>query len=161
MQYGSMLIAITGLITYQIAMKSAPRNVNPWWLLSLAYGTSSILCLIAGLLWRHLISPADLTPQGRHLVAVGCISLTVILIEIGYLLVYRSGWSLSIAPAFAQAVALSSLFVLGLLLFGERFSLTKAAGLLLCVLGIFLLTRATSSTASPSSRHAAPHHDTP
>lgn len=143
MYYLSMIIAVTGLITYQLAMKSAPRDVNPWWLLTGAYAMAAALCLLAGFAWKHLVAPAELTPTPAHLLPMACIAATVILIEIGYLLVYRAGWNISVAPALAQAIALSALFALGLLLFSEKITLTKSSGLALSLLGIFLLTRKT------------------
>lgn len=141
MYYLSILIAITGLITYQLAMKSAPHNVNPWWLLTGAYALAATLCLLAGFAWKQFVAPTELTPTPAHLLPIACIAATVILIEIGYLLVYRAGWNISVAPALAQAVALSALLALGLVLFSEKITLTKSAGLAVSLVGIFLLTR--------------------
>lgn len=141
MYYFSIVIAITGLVTYQVAMKAAPRDVNPWWLLAVAYGLAAVACAVVGFAWRQFVAPGELAPSVAHVVPVLYIGGTVILIEIGYLLVYRSGWSISVAPALAQAVTLSMLLFLGLLLFGEKITLAKSAGLVLCLAGIFLLTR--------------------
>jgi multidrug transporter EmrE-like cation transporter len=159
MYYLSILIAITGLITYQLAMKTAPRDVNLWWLLTMAYTMAAVLCLVVGFGWRHWLAPAELTPSAAHLLPALAIGVTVILIEVGYLLVYRSGWNLSVAPAVAQAVTLSVFLFLGLLLFGEKITAMKAVGLVLCLFGIFLLTRKTEappSPPSPTSQTSAP-----
>jgi hypothetical protein len=115
MYYFSIVIAITGLVTYQVAMKAAPRDVNPWWLLAVAYGLAAVACAVVGFAWRQFVAPGEHAPSVAHVVPVLYIGGTVILIEIGYLLVYRSGWSISVAPALAQAVTLSMLLFLGLL----------------------------------------------
>lgn len=159
MYYASMAIAITGLVIYQLIVKSLPRGVNPWWLLCLAYAIAAVACAPAAVLWKRLIAPSETAPNLSHLTPAALIALAVILIEIGYLLIYRSGWLLSVAPGVAQAVTLSTLFLIGLIFFAEQLTLSKSAGLVLCLTGIFLLTYK-SPTASVPQASAPTHQST-
>lgn len=140
MYYTSMAIAILGLTVYQLVMKSAPAGVNPWWLLTAAYLIAAAVCLPAGFVWKYTFSPGEIAPNTTHLLPAALIALAVILIEIGYLLVYRAGWNISVAPGVAQAFTLSSLLVVGLIFFDEKITILKLAGIVLAVGGVLLLT---------------------
>lgn len=141
MYYLSMAIAITGLIVYQLSMKAAPRATNPFWLLTGAYLIAAIVCVPAAILWKRFGSPTDAGFTPATLAPAAAIALSVLLIEIGYLSVYRTGWSLSAAPGFAQAVTLSVLFVIGLTFFAEKLTISKGLGLAMAIAGVLLLSR--------------------
>jgi multidrug transporter EmrE-like cation transporter len=141
MYYVSMAIAIAGLIVYQISMKAAPRATNPFWLLTGAYLIAAAVCVPAAILWKRFGNPTDAGFSTATLAPAAMIAISVLLIEIGYLSVYRTGWSISVAPGFAQAVTLSVLFVIGLLVFKDKFTISKTLGLAMAIAGVFLLSR--------------------
>jgi hypothetical protein len=141
MYYLSMLTAIAGLVTYQLFMRAAPRGVNPWGLMAMVYFIAGTACVVAAAVWRRFVAPAEPLPGLTSVGAAALIAVSVILIEIGYLLVYRAGWSISIGPGVAQAVTLSLLFLVGVTAFGERFTIGKLSGVLLCLGGLWLLVR--------------------
>ena len=142
MFYASVCIAILGLVVYQLAMKTAPHGLNPFGLLVWAYVIAAVACAAAAPVWARVEAvPAVPTFTGRNLAAAAFIALSVILIEIGYLLVYRSGWSMAVAPAVAQAATLSLVAILGFVAMDERVTLTRVLGLLLCIGGVMLITR--------------------
>lgn len=142
MFYVSICIAICGLTVYQVAMKTAPHAVNPFGLLVWVYVIGAIACAAVAPAWSRVDgSPIWPTLTGRHIAAAAFIALSVILIEVGYLLVYRSGWSMAVAPAVAQAATLSLVAVIGFAAMGERITPTRIVGLLLCIGGVTLITR--------------------
>jgi multidrug transporter EmrE-like cation transporter len=142
MYIASILIAILGLIVYQLSMKTAPRSVNPFWLLGLAYLMAAVMCVGSALAWTRYTPAEGTLPLTRtNVLACGTIAISVLLIEIGYLLVYRSGWSISVAPAISQAVVLSVVFALGIVFFGETLTAKKVMGLFCCIGGIALLVQ--------------------
>jgi drug/metabolite transporter (DMT)-like permease len=141
MYYASMLIAITGLTTYQLVMKKAPHTVNPFWMFLGVYLIAAIVCVPMAMVWSRFISPSDAGFTRSTLTPAALLAAAVLMIEVGYLLVYRSGWSLSVAPGFAQAMTLSLLFLVAIVFLNARLTLSKVAGLLLALGGVFLLTR--------------------
>lgn len=142
MFYASILIAILGLVVYQLAMRTAPQGLNPFALLVWAYVIAAIACAAAAPVWSRVEGSAMMPGfTTRNLAAAGFIALSVILIEIGYLLVYRSGWSMAVAPAVAQAATLSLVAIIGFTAMGERLTLIRLLGLALCVGGVILITR--------------------
>ena len=67
--------------------------------------------------------------------------MSVLLIEIGFLLAYRTGGSLQWSGVAVNGVAALLLLPAALLVFRETFSPIRAAGLLLTVSGLALMTR--------------------
>lgn len=142
MFYASIGIAILGLTVYQVAMKTAPQGVNPFSLLVVSYVIAAIACAALSPAWARIEQTAVVPVfSGRLLAGAAFIAASVILIEVGYLLVYRSGWSMAVAPPVAQAVTLSLVASIGFFAMGERVTATRLIGLALCVGGVVLITR--------------------
>lgn len=142
MYYISILIAITGTVIYQIAMKTAPRRVNPFVLVGCAYFLAALMCLLMSFGWSRIDKESvPFTLSSKNLLAALFIAVSAMLIEIGYLLVYRSNWSITVAPAVVQAATISVVMLIGLLAFGDKLTLQRVLGLFLCMLGIFLVIR--------------------
>ena len=68
--------------------------------------------------------------------------LAVIGIEAGYLLLYRSGWRISLGPVFCYACVVVLLILIGMLFFKEKFTLAHGLGVFLALGGVYLITRA-------------------
>jgi multidrug transporter EmrE-like cation transporter len=65
----------------------------------------------------------------------------VVLLDVGYLMLYRSGYDLSVGQLVTQSAAALLLVVLGVMLFREKLSLANIAGIVLCVAGLWLINR--------------------
>jgi len=63
------------------------------------------------------------------------------LIELGFLVAYRSGWRISIAAVATNAAAAIVLIPIGLLVFKDHLSLRNVVGLIFCVVGLALVIR--------------------
>ena len=72
---------------------------------------------------------------------IAAVGIGALLIEMGFLLAYRSAWPVSTASVITNGVAAVLLLVIGAAMFGETVTITKAAGVLLCLLGVSLLQR--------------------
>lgn len=134
----AMAIAITGQVLYHFMQKSVSPGAHPVLALIAFYLVAAVLSLPLFALFP-LTTPL---PQavGELGGAVWGVALSIVLIEIGFLLAYRAGGSLSSAFVLSAAVVAASLLLLGLLLFKEAVSLQHLAGLGLCLAGIWLLS---------------------
>ena len=63
------------------------------------------------------------------------------MIELGFLLAYRGAWPISAASVIANALVAVILVPLGAVVFGERITVVRAIGVVLCLLGVTLLQR--------------------
>jgi drug/metabolite transporter (DMT)-like permease len=64
-----------------------------------------------------------------------------VFLELGFLLVYRAGWNVSVAALTAYVAVAVLLIPVGILLFKENISFLKVLGILFCVLGLILINK--------------------
>ena len=133
-----MLLTVSGAVLYQISSKSVPRAVHPLVAIIAAYVTAIVLCL--GATWKWPVTSVG--ESVRHFNwGVAGIGIGAALIEVGFLFAYRAGWPLNIASIIVNVSAAVILLPLGLLMFGERVTLTKGLGAALCLIGLVLISR--------------------
>src|SRR5213075_1286109 len=65
----------------------------------------------------------------------------VVLLDLGFLMMYRGGFPVSVGQLTTQSAAALLLLLIGMVVFGERLSLTNLAGMALCVAGLWLVSR--------------------
>jgi len=68
------------------------------------------------------------------------LAVSVVLIELGFLLMYRAGWNLSTGNLVTGVVINVLLAALGVALLGERLQLINMAGVALCLAGVALIS---------------------
>ena len=134
----ALAIAILGQVLYHVTQKSVSSSAHPVVSLLAFYLVAAFLTLPLLLLFpleRSLVEEA-----GKLNWAVYGVAASIVLIEIGFLLAYRAGAELSSAFVITSAVVTLSTLVIGLLFFSESISMTKIAGIVLCLSGIGLIS---------------------
>ncbi|MGH9317349.1 MAG: EamA family transporter [Thermoanaerobaculia bacterium] len=133
----SFLVIVVSTVLYHVSQKSIASAANPVLSLLVTYGFA-----IAGTLLLLPFFPLRL-PLGQAWRQINWASATVGLsivgVELGFLLAYRSGWRISVGSAAANAALAVLLIPTGLLLFGERLSWANVLGVVLCLAGLFLV----------------------
>ena len=69
------------------------------------------------------------------------LALAIIALDFGFLLLYRSGFDVSLGQLVTQSAAALLLILLGVALFREKLSPANLAGIALCVVGLWLISR--------------------
>ncbi|MCA9837572.1 MAG: hypothetical protein KC422_11685 [Trueperaceae bacterium] len=137
MFYLSALIAILGAIGYQYFVKLVPVTLNP--LVSIIATYLLVLALCFGFL---LFIPIEggFAKHIRQLSWIqGALALSVFLIELGFLLMYRYGWNLSTANLITGVIINLALLGLGIVLLGEKVSPLNMLGIALSIAGVTLI----------------------
>lgn len=141
MYYVSLAIAVTSVVGYHLSMKLVPPHVNPFLPLAAAYLLAFVCCLVGLWLWPHgTRSPGALHPG---VIALG---LSVLGIEIGFLLAYRAGVSSGFGALLVNVCATVVLVPLAALFFKEHLTPSKIAGAILSLAGLALLLRPSVAT---------------
>jgi drug/metabolite transporter (DMT)-like permease len=138
MFYVSAMVAIIGAVGYQFFVKRVPASLNP--VVSVIGIYVSVLILSAILL---LFFPVEggLVKQFRQLSWIQLvIAISVFMIEIGFLLMYRYGWNLSTGNLVTGVVVNIVLVGLGLTLLGEKVNPINILGIALSILGVALMS---------------------
>ena len=139
MQLAWLTLAIVATVGYHLVLKVTPANVNP--ILSLA---ATYLVVSVALVTVYLLAPAA-TPVREAVKllnwTVFALAAAIIFLDVGFLMLYRSGFDVSLGQLVTQSAAALLLLGLGVLLFRERLNLANLAGIALCVVGLWLINR--------------------
>jgi len=136
--YFSIILSILATILYQLFQKLTSASANPAVALTATYITALILTLVT----LPLIFPLkkDLLSELKQLNwASFALAVSLIGLEVGFLLIYRSGWRISIAAIFVNVAATVLLVVIGIVAFREKVTLVNAIGILVCILGLIMV----------------------
>src|SRR2546423_2509052 len=138
--YFAFGLTVIGMVLYHLSQKAVPKETNPFFVIAIAYIVGVALCLIFAL---------DIPAGKKSFVetfkasnwAVFTLGAAAALIEMGFLLAYRTGWRISIAAVATNAAAALVLIPIGLLVFKDHLSIKNVVGLIFCLVGLALLMR--------------------
>ena len=132
-------IAILCTVGYHLVLKMTPAGVNPLLSLMLTYvlvtAALGVILLAAptAFEWRQEIRQLNWTAPALAAVIVG--------LDLGFLYLYRGGFEVSLGALVTQSAAALLLLVIGVAVFRERLSAANAVGLVLCLVGLWLVNR--------------------
>jgi uncharacterized membrane protein len=139
MQLAWLSLAVLCTVGYHLVLKVTPSGVNPLLSLMLTYAlvTASfgVILLLSpgGLEWRHELRQVNWTALALALVIVG--------LDLGFLFLYRNGFEVSLGALVTQSAAAAVLLAIGVVAFRERLSGANFLGLVLCLVGLWLVNR--------------------
>lgn len=139
MQLGWLSLAIVSTVGYHVVIKLTPGNVNPLLSLAATYALVTALCA-AGALWVPDGVPLKEAARQVNWTALG-LAVVIVGLDLGFLMLYRTGFEVSLGQILTQAGAALGLVLLGVIVFRERIGLVQVAGIVLCVAGIWLISR--------------------
>jgi len=133
----AVLLAVGGGVLYHISAKSVPKDLAPALVLVVAYATALCISAVA----HVTLPPAAGVNASSRLVhpAVLGLGLGAAMIEIGYVLMYRAAWPVSVASQLVNGMVAAFLVVVGIVAFHEHLSFSRVAGIVLCLAGVWLL----------------------
>lgn len=138
MFYISASIAIIGAVGYQYFVKRVPLSLNP--IVSVMGIYVAVLALGAILLPFFPVEGGLL----KHVRQLNWLQLalaaSVFMIELGFLLMYRHGWNLSMGNLVTGVVVNIALVGLGVILLGEKVNAINFIGIGISILGVALIS---------------------
>ncbi len=135
--YSSILIAICSTMLYHITIKFTPADANPALSLIVTYLTAIVLCVIL-LFFMPLKSSITEGLKQLNWASVG-LAFALVGLEVGFILVYRAGWNISMAAIVVNAVVTVLLVPVGIMLFSEKLSAMNYVGILVCIAGLVMV----------------------
>ncbi len=133
----SILVIVVSNVLYHVSQKSIPAGAHPVISLLTTYAVALVVTL-ALLPFFPVKEPLGQAFKKINW-ASAALGATVVGIEIGFLLAYRSGWRISVGSAVSNATVALLLIPVGLFFFGERLSMVNAFGVALCVAGLLMV----------------------
>jgi uncharacterized membrane protein len=130
-------LTILSNIFYHIIQKVTPQQANPVLSLAISYLTAGLICLALlpvfplkeGL--REALKQLNWTSIALAFTLVG--------LEVGFLLAYRAGWTISLAGLFSNATVSVLLLPVGLMFFRDRLAGVNGLGVVVAIVGLVLM----------------------
>jgi len=137
--YLPILLMILGTTTYHIAQKSVPSQINPLFSLAMNYVTALVgTVLLIPLYPSRTAGPWSARGINWASVAVG---ISIVAVELSVLLAYRTGWRISLLSTLGNTASALLLVGAGLVFFHEHLSPRNLSGVVLCLVGLALITQ--------------------
>jgi drug/metabolite transporter (DMT)-like permease len=133
-----MATIVASFIIYHIAIKALRPDLHPLAFLIAVY----IVALVATIgLWIAFPSLGPTGVRAGDMVWVLMLGIALVGIEFGFLMAYRNGWSVSVAPTFSNVTLALIMAPIGMIFLKERLGWQGFSGLALCVVGLILMAR--------------------
>lgn len=136
MYYASALVAVVSVAGYHLSIKAQSPTVNPFLPLAAAYFIAFFVCVAGLLLWSD--GSRSLTALRPNVV---WLALSVVGIEVGFLLAYRAGWNVGYAALLVNVCSTLVLLPVALFYFKDQLDPRKITGIVLSLAGLALLLK--------------------
>ena len=135
----SLAVIVVSNVIYHVGQKSIPGGTHPILSVLVTYAVA----IVATLLLLPFFPLKGSLGQGLRQLRwpTYLVGLSIVGIEVGFLLAYRAGWRIGVASTTVAAALVVVLIPLGIAFYGERLSGANVAGLLLCVAGLVLVAQ--------------------
>ena len=132
-------VAIAGTVGYHLVLKLTPAGANPFLSLAITFAIGS-----TAFVGIYAVSPGS-APLREALGQLNWTTLVlacvIVFLDLSFLMLYRSGFEVSLGQLITQSAAALLLLLLGVAFFAEKLSLANIAGILLCVAGLWLINK--------------------
>lgn len=133
-----LALVVLSNVFYQICAKSVPGGVNPFASLTITYAIGAVASLI---LFFTIGKGTDLFHEYQKLNwAPFIMGIAVVGLEVGYIYVYRAGWPVSIAQIVQAAILAIILIFVGFFAYKEAITWNKVVGIVVCLVGLGLIS---------------------
>lgn len=132
-------LVVAGNIGYHICCKETPEGINAFASLTLTYAVAAAACFVIYLLTSH--GGNILNEYAGVNWAVFVLGIVIVALEVGCIFMYRAGWNVNTGNIVCNIMIAVCLLFVGLLLYGEAITITKAVGILVCISGLIIVNK--------------------
>lgn len=137
--YWPILLAVFSDVVYQICAKSTPSNLNPFASLTITYLIGSV---VSGIIYFIVSGGQNILSEWKNINCTTFIlGIAIVGLEAGSIYMYKAGWNINTGYLVKSMILAIALIGIGYVLYKEPFSSTKAIGVVMCLLGLFLINK--------------------
>ena len=132
-------LVILSNVVYQICAKSTPRDIDPLASLTVTYAVGAIASAI---IYYVMNKGGHLLREYSHLNwSPFVLGIVIVGLEVGFIYAYKAGWQVSVASIVQSSFLAVALLLVGFFLYHEALTASKAAGILICMIGLYFINR--------------------
>ncbi|MDR0570760.1 MAG: EamA family transporter [Clostridiales Family XIII bacterium] len=135
--YLPLVLTVVANVFYHISQKYTSNSINPIFSLFVTYLVATALSAVILVFYKHENTTADNMRELNW--SAFTLGLAIVLLELGFLLVYRVGWDIRVASITSTITLAIILLPIGRFMFGETVSLVNVIGVGVSVVGIVLM----------------------
>lgn len=134
-----ILLAVFSDVFYQICAKSMPETLNPFASLTITYLVGAVASVI---IYFFTSGGQNLLTEWRGINwTTFVLGLAIVGLEAGSIYMYKAGWNLNTGYIVKALILSITLIAVGYILYNEDFSVTKAIGIVVCLVGLYLINK--------------------
>lgn len=139
--YLAIAIVVFSNVFYHLASKQVPNGLNPFFFVMISYVVGFFLALVAFVISakNQNITVAFLEQSRLINWTPIILGVSVIGLEVGNVMMYRAGWNISKGALVCNILLSFVLVGVGAVVFKEEFTIKHMAGLISCMIGLYLL----------------------
>lgn len=130
-------IIVLSNVIYNICSKETPSAINPFAALTVTY----IVGAISSTVMYYALNRGGSLIQEYHNLnwSSFVLGLAVVGLEAGSIYMYKAGWNVSSGQLVYSIILAMCLILVGILAYHESISTTKIIGILVCLIGLYLI----------------------
>lgn len=137
--YLPIALIVLSNVFYHICSKSMPDSVNPFAALTVTYLVGAA---VSAVLYFVLSKGGNIIAEYKNLNwSAWVLGLVIVGLEAGTVYMYKVGWNISTGQLVHSAILSVVLVFVGALLYKEKITPTKIAGIAFCSVGLFLINK--------------------
>ena len=132
-------IAIAATVAYHVVIKLTPAAANPYLSLAVTYAVTTVLFMAV-----YAVAPGPATLRaafGELNWTALALGVVVVFLDLGFMMLYRGGFDVSLGQIITQSAGALLLLLIGVAFFAEKLSLVNISGIVLCVIGLWLINQ--------------------
>ncbi|WP_312281002.1 EamA family transporter [Oscillibacter sp.] len=132
-------LVVLSNVFYNVCSKETPAEINPFAALTVTY---VIGAAFSALMYFALNRGGSLFREYQNINwSSFVLGFAVVGLEAGSIYMYKAGWNVSSGQLVYSSILAVCLILVGVLAYHETISHTKIVGILVCMLGLFLINK--------------------
>jgi len=140
---GQYYLPIIGVVfantLYHICSKQIPSDANPFAMLVVTYLVAAATAFLA--FWAASQGNSFASQLTSITWAPITLGLCIVGLELGFILLYRAGWNISLASLITSVAVAMVLILVGLIIYKEHVNVNQFVGIALCIAGLIFINK--------------------
>ncbi len=137
--YWPILLAVFADVFYQISAKSTPESLNPFASLTITYLVGAA---VSAVIYFIVSSGGNFIAELKEINwSTFVLGLAIVGLEAGSIYMYKVGWNMNTGYIVKALILGMVLIAVGYFLYKEQVNMTKAVGIVVCLIGLVLINK--------------------
>ncbi len=134
-----ILLIVTANTVYQICAKGIPEAMNTYASMTVTYAVASVFSFVL------FIVSSNGHPSFKEFTltnwATIILGIVITGLEVGFICAYKAGWKVNTLSVVSSTILAALLIFVGFFLYKEAISVSKIAGIIICLLGLYFINK--------------------